>query len=139
MTSVTMLRLAVDAGVQDTVGLVCDWAGLIALFFGAVLCLASAIGLLRLDELYARMHAATKPQVLGVLLVLIGIGLRLRDPSVIGLLLLVGIFQMLTIPAAAQLLARAHLRTQPRGFIEKSGGKVATLNDARRREDERRS
>ena len=46
-----------------------DAAGLAALTAGALLCLASAIGITRLDDFYSRMHAATKPQVLGVLLV----------------------------------------------------------------------
>ncbi|GAB78892.1 multisubunit sodium/proton antiporter, MrpG subunit [Austwickia chelonae] len=91
---------------------VADAAGLVCLFVGAALCLASAVGLLRLDDLYSRMHAATKPQVLGVLLVLMGIGLRLRDPFDLGMLFLVGVFQLFTIPAAAQMLARAHHRTQ---------------------------
>jgi len=118
-----------DAATADRIGDVCDWVGLGTLLFGAVLCLASAIGLVRLDELYARMHAATKPQVLGVLLVLLGVGLRLRDPSVIGLLVLVGLFQLLTIPASAQMLARAHLRTRPPGYDD-APRRVADITDA---------
>lgn len=90
-----------------------DAAGLAALTLGALLCLASAIGITRLDDFYARMHAATKPQVLGVLLVLLGIGLRLRDPYDIGMLVLVGCFQLLTIPASGQILSRAHHRGSP--------------------------
>lgn len=97
---------------HDPEGAFCDIAGLVVLLLGAVLCLCSAIGVARLEGVYARMHAATKPQVLGVLLVLLGIGLRLRDPSVVGLLLLVGACQLLTIPASAQLLARAHLHAR---------------------------
>ncbi|WP_217991210.1 monovalent cation/H(+) antiporter subunit G [Mobilicoccus massiliensis] len=108
-----------------------DWAGLVSLFLGACLCLASGIGINRLDELYARMHAATKPQVLGTFLVLLGIGLRLRDPSVVGLLVLIGCCQLVTIPAAAQLLARAHLRTRPYGQVAATSGRVATVEDSR--------
>lgn len=89
---------------------IADVAGLAALTAGALLCLASAIGIMRLRDFYSRMHAATKPQVLGVLLVLVGLGLRLRDPYAIGMLVLVGIFQLFTIPASSQILARAHYR-----------------------------
>ena len=59
---------------------VADAAGLAALLAGALLCLAGAIGLLRFRDLLSRMHASTKPQVLGVLLVELGLGLRLRSP-----------------------------------------------------------
>ncbi|MDO5627741.1 MAG: monovalent cation/H(+) antiporter subunit G [Mobilicoccus sp.] len=129
---ITLFESALIEG-DDILTLVLDWAGLIALMFGASFCMASAIGIRRLDELYARMHAATKPQVLGTLLVLLGIGLRLRDPSTVGLLILVGMFQMLTIPAAAQLLARAHLRTRSVDDTEDTSDRrqVATLTDSR--------
>ncbi len=95
-----------------------DVLGLAALTMGALLCLASAIGITRLNGFYSRMHAATKPQVLGVLLVLLGLGLRLRDPYAVGMLLLVGVFQLLTIPASGQILARAHYRSTARRMKE---------------------
>lgn len=91
---------------------IADWTGLVLLLLGALLCLASAIGINRLDALYARMHAASKPQVLGVLLVLAGLALRLRTPLDMGMLFLVGIFQLFTVPASSQMLARAHFRSQ---------------------------
>ena len=93
------------ASVADAVGLVC-------LLCGALLCLAAAIGLLRLPDVYSRMHAATKPQTLGVLLVLLGMGLRLRSGLDVGMLVLVGVFQMLTIPVSAHLLARSRYRLE---------------------------
>jgi multicomponent Na+:H+ antiporter subunit G len=57
------------------------------------------------------MHAATKPQVLGLLLVLLGVGLRLRSSIDIGTLVVVAVFQMLTTPVAAHMVARAAYRT----------------------------
>ena len=33
-------------------------------------------------EVLVRMHAATKPQVFGLLLVLLGVGFSIRDPKV---------------------------------------------------------
>lgn len=90
---------------------IADVAGLVALLLGALLCLAAALGLLRFPDLLTRMHAATKPQVLGVLLVVLGIGLRGRSSLDIGMLALVVVFQLLTIPAGAHLVSRAGLRT----------------------------
>ena len=93
-----------------TVAGVADALSLFLLLGGALLCLTSAIGLLRLPDVYSRMHAASKPQALGVLLMLVGLGLRLRSGGDIAMLVLVALFQMLTIPVSAHLLARAQYR-----------------------------
>ncbi|QDO87089.1 monovalent cation/H(+) antiporter subunit G [Ornithinimicrobium ciconiae] len=88
-----------------------DSLGLIFIFAGALLCLTAAIGLLRFNDLLTRMHAATKPQVLGVLLVLGGVMLSKEGGLHIGMLILIGIFQMLTIPVGAHMVGRAGFRT----------------------------
>lgn len=90
---------------------VADVAGLIFLLMGALLCLVAGIGLLRFPDLLTRMHAGTKPQVLGVLLVLVGVGLRTRSGLDLGMLALIGVFQLLTIPAGAHMVGRAGFRT----------------------------
>ncbi|RYB90621.1 monovalent cation/H(+) antiporter subunit G [Nocardioides glacieisoli] len=77
---------------------------------GAFLALIAAIGILRLPDLLSRMHAATKPQVLGLWLVLIGLGFRLREPGAIGILVLVALFQLLTTPVANHMMGRASIR-----------------------------
>jgi multicomponent Na+:H+ antiporter subunit G len=89
----------------DTVGLVC-------LTGSGLLSLAASIGMLRFPDLLARMHAGTKPQVLGVFLALLGVGLRLRSGLDVGLLVLVGFFQCLTLPVAAHMVGRAVYRTE---------------------------
>ncbi len=88
-----------------------DLLGLLALLLGAVLNLTTAIGLMRLKDTFSRQHAASKPQTLGVLLVLLGVGLRLGSGSAVGMLVLVGIFQLLTIPVSAHMLTRAAYRS----------------------------
>ncbi|WP_298752094.1 monovalent cation/H(+) antiporter subunit G [uncultured Serinicoccus sp.] len=90
---------------------VLDVLGLVCLLLGALLCLAAAIGLLRFPDLLTRMHAGTKPQVLGVLLVILGVGLRSRSGLDIGMLVLIGLFQLLTIPAGSHMVGRAGFRT----------------------------
>ncbi|MDN5893328.1 MAG: monovalent cation/H(+) antiporter subunit G [Nocardioides sp.] len=90
-----------------------DLADVIAaacLLTGAALALIAAIGVLRLPDLLSRMHAATKPQVLSLLLVLIGLGFRLREPEAIGILVLVALFQLVTSPVANHMVGRASFR-----------------------------
>ena len=104
-----------------------DGVGLLMLLAGALLCLAASIGLLTFPDLLSRMHAATKPQVLGVLLVLLGLALRLRDPLSIGMIILISLFQLLTIPVGSHMVGRAAYRT----------GQTEPLEiDASKRDDE---
>jgi multicomponent Na+:H+ antiporter subunit G len=77
---------------------------------GAALALIAALGVVRFSNLFSRMHAATKPQVLGLVMILLGIGLRVEDWHDLGLLLLVAVFQLMTAPVAAHMLGRASYR-----------------------------
>ena len=57
---------------------VLDTAALILILVGALLCLTAAIGLVRFRDVPTRLHAATKPQVLGLIggeLAVIAIGI----------------------------------------------------------------
>lgn len=93
-----------------------DWVTLmdatsaVLLLAGSVFALIAAIGVVRLPDLLSRMHAATKPQVIGLMLVVIGLALRLRDPSVLGMLLLVVLMQMGTSLVSSHMVARASFR-----------------------------
>ena len=89
---------------------VADAVAAVCLVLGAALALVAAVGLLRLPDVLARMHAATKPQTLGLLLLLVGLALGLRDPLVVTTAVLVGGFQLATIPVAAHMLGRAAYR-----------------------------
>ncbi|UQU62704.1 monovalent cation/H(+) antiporter subunit G [Couchioplanes caeruleus] len=77
---------------------------------GAVLSLAAGVGLLRFPDLLSRMHAATKPQVLGLLLILAGAAVRLHNVIDVTTLVLVGVFQLVTAPVAAHMVGRAVYR-----------------------------
>lgn len=93
------------SGVLDVLAAIC-------LLGGAALSLAAGIGVLRFPDVLSRMHAASKPQVLGLLLVLIGVGLRLRTGFDITTLVLVAVFQLATAPVAAHMVGRAAYRTR---------------------------
>lgn len=84
---------------------------------GALLALVAGLGILRFPDLLSRMHAATKPQVLGLMLLMTGLGIELRSVTAGITLLLVVAFQLVTGPISAHMLSRAGYRT---GKIEHS-------------------
>ena len=90
---------------------VADVVSVLLMLGGAFLCFAAGVGVLRFPDLLARMHAATKPQVMGLVLVLAGLALRLRSGGAVWALVLVVVFQLLTAPVAAHLVGRAGYRT----------------------------
>ena len=118
-----------------TVTDVLDIAAGVLLLAGALLSLIAAIGLLRFPDLLTRMHSATKPQVLGLLLVVAGLALRLRDPSATAILVLVAVFQMVTSPVASHMAGRASYRA---GQVRKDLLVADELSDALPRLEENR-
>ena len=79
----------------------------VLLLSGVLLALVAAVGLVRLPDVLSRMHAATKPATLGLLLVCVGAALRMEDAQDAVKLLLVAAFQFLTAPVAAHVIGRA--------------------------------
>jgi multicomponent Na+:H+ antiporter subunit G len=74
---------------------------------GAFFVLVAAIGILRLDDLYMRMQAASKAGTLGSGVLLIAIAVFSQETEV-GLRAVAGVvFFLLTAPISAHLLARA--------------------------------
>lgn len=90
---------------------VLDLIGAVLLLLGALLALAAAIGLLRLPDVLSRMHAATKPQTTGLVLVVIGSALLLRTSVDVWMLVLVAAFQLITAPVTAHLVGRLAYRS----------------------------
>lgn len=78
---------------------------------GAFLALVAAIGLQRFDDVLARMHAATKPATLGLLLIVVGSSLVLWEPGSVLKLILVISLQLVTAPVGAHLVGRAAIRS----------------------------
>ena len=95
--------MSVLVAVADVVAIAC-------LLAGSLLCLTAGLGLLRFPDVLSRMHAGTKPQVLGVLLVMVGAAIRLSGWSATWMLLLVAAFQMLTAPVSAHMISRVAYR-----------------------------
>jgi multicomponent Na+:H+ antiporter subunit G len=87
-----------------------DVVAMACLLSGAFLCLTAGLGLLRFPDVLSRMHAGTKPQVLGVLLVMVGTAIRLSGWSATWMLLLVAAFQLITAPVSAHMISRVAYR-----------------------------
>lgn len=68
---------------------------------GCALALSAAIGVVRFPDTLSRMHAASKPQVLGLLLVLAGAAVRLHGHPDVGMIILAGLFTIITAPVVA--------------------------------------
>ena len=79
----------------------------VLILIGSGFTLTASIGLLRLPELYTRMHAASKAGTLGSCAVLLALAVYADDPA-ISLRALAGmVFFLLTVPISSHLLARA--------------------------------
>ncbi len=88
-----------------------DLVAAACLLVGASLALLGAIGIHRFNDVFARLHAATKPVTLGLLLLLLGTGLALSDPGAAMKLVLAAALQLITAPFGMQMLGRAAYHT----------------------------
>jgi multicomponent Na+:H+ antiporter subunit G len=88
-----------------------DLLAVISLLVGAFLSLAAGVGLVRFPDALSRMHAATKPQVLGLVFVCVAIALESRSWSTLLVLIPVILFQLITAPISAHMVGRAGYRT----------------------------
>lgn len=86
---------------------IADLVAAVSLLTGSGLVLVAAIGLHRMPDLYARMHAATKTATLGFTLCVLAAAVRADGVDTRTKLALAIVFQFLTAPVAAHLLSRA--------------------------------
>ncbi|TFD70357.1 monovalent cation/H(+) antiporter subunit G [Cryobacterium gelidum] len=82
---------------------------------GATMCLAAGIGLIRFPDVLSRLHAATKPQIFGLMAVTADVAINNFSVRTVTLVVAIVVFQALTAPMAAHLVGRAaydtaHLR-----------------------------
>lgn len=84
-----------------------DLLALAAMASGALLAVVASIGMFRLPDTLARMHAATKPATLGVLLCAVGALIRLADTSDSAKIVAVVVLQLVSAPVGAHILGRS--------------------------------
>jgi multicomponent Na+:H+ antiporter subunit G len=92
---------------------------------GAALILVSAIGVVRFADPLARLHALAKASTLGLLLVLTGAAVNLRDLNDITSVVLAALLHLLASPPASNMLSRATYLT--------AGAEAGTIDERRDR------
>ncbi|WP_203568748.1 monovalent cation/H(+) antiporter subunit G [Aestuariimicrobium ganziense] len=90
---------------------VLDVIGAAMVLIGAFFCLAAALGIVRFPDVLTRMHAATKPQVFGLMVALAGVTLSLRSWWAAALCTLLVALQIVTSATSAHMVARTAYRT----------------------------
>lgn len=92
--------------------LLLDAFSIVTIVAGALFYLAGTVGLLRFPDAYTRLHALTKADNLGLVLIVIGL-LPQVDGVLAGLkLVLVWLLVMLSSAAVSQLIARSARRQE---------------------------
>ncbi len=83
---------------------VLSWVCLVA---GGLFCIVGGVGLLRMPDLYTRMHAASVIDTLGAGLILLGLLLQAGITLVAVKLLMIGLLIFFASPTATHAIARA--------------------------------
>ena len=84
-----------------------DWLAALAVILGVTLSVLSAVGLLRMPDVYIRLQVASKASSLGIALLMLGVALHFGELSVTIRSLLVVVFLFLTAPVTAHVIGRA--------------------------------
>jgi multicomponent Na+:H+ antiporter subunit G len=90
--------------------MISEWIAAIFLLIGALFMLIASIGIVRFQDIYLRMHAATKAPSLGVLLMITGVVIYFASWWILAEGLLIILFIFMTAPIGSHVLARvAHM------------------------------
>jgi multicomponent Na+:H+ antiporter subunit G len=77
------------------------------LLSGTAFMVIATVGLIRLPDLYTRMHAITKAGTLGIILVTVSLAVHFADLSVATRAVALVVFVLLTAPVSAHMIGRA--------------------------------
>ncbi|WP_291048428.1 monovalent cation/H(+) antiporter subunit G [Herbiconiux sp.] len=83
----------------------------VLVLLAALMCFAAGVGLLRFPDVLSRLHAATKPQILGLIAIVADVAVTNPSLGTITLAVAIVFFQALTAPASAHMAGRAAYRT----------------------------
>ncbi|WP_150460962.1 monovalent cation/H(+) antiporter subunit G [Nesterenkonia ebinurensis] len=89
-----------------------DGTAAVFMVVGGLMSLAAGIGLFRFPDLHSRMHAATKPQVLGLLMLVLAAAIMWRSWAWVAIAVLAWGLMILTAPVSAHVVGRAGYRTK---------------------------
>ena len=98
--------------------------------------LVASVGLLRLPDVYCRMHAATKATTFGMGGILLGASIIFQSVTVTTQAFLAVFFLFLTAPVAAHLISRAAYKRGPDLCPETTHDEYGKYLEGRRAEEE---
>lgn len=110
-----------------------DWITSLLMLAGSVFMLLSAIGLVKMPDLFTRMHAATKVGTVGVSGIVLAVAAHFGEMKVAAPALLIIVFFLATAPVAAHMIGRAAYEMG----VELWKGTV--VDEMKRREDGRQT
>lgn len=84
--------------------------GAVLLVAGGLFCLSAAVGIVRLPDLFMRMHSSTKAGTLGLMFIAIAYAVTHPQADVLIKALLVSFFMIVTAPIGSHLIGRAAFR-----------------------------
>ncbi|GAA3589474.1 monovalent cation/H(+) antiporter subunit G [Klugiella xanthotipulae] len=90
--------------------LIRDLLTALLLVIGAALSVAAGVGILRFPDVLSRLHAGTKPQILGLTCILIAVVLQNFTWSAASSVIVILVIQYLTQPISAHLVGRSAYR-----------------------------
>jgi multicomponent Na+:H+ antiporter subunit G len=76
------------------------------LLLGCFFYIAGTAGLVRFPDVYSRLHALTKADNLGLLLVCLGLAVNAETPRTVGLLMVIWLLGLLAATVSCHLIAR---------------------------------
>lgn len=77
---------------------------------GGFFCFVAGLGVLRMPDLYLRMHASSKAGTLGCGLILLAVAVRFDDVGIAARAVAAAAFLMLSAPVGAHMIGRAAYR-----------------------------
>lgn len=108
-----------------------QYIGAALVVLGALFGALAGLGVLRLPDLYTRMHAASKAGAVGAGLALLAVAVVGLDGSVALRAVLGILFLLLTTPISAHLLARAAYHAGIRPLTNNSLNEMETIADSK--------
>lgn len=95
---------------------------IVLVVLGSVFSIVAGIGVVRLPDVFTRMHASTKVGTLGSGLILAGVAVHFADSAILLRCVLIVVFLLLTAPIGAHMIGRAALRIGIEPWGVTSGG-----------------
>lgn len=102
-----------------------DVLGTVVMLGGCFFVVVAAVGMVRLPDVYCRSHALGKAMTLGIMLLLVGYGLRVPEASWLKIALIL-LFQLVTIPVASHLFCLVAYRKGVRRWTNRGAASAGS-------------